>query len=212
MSAYTDRLLPRILDRALGTAEAARFRAMATAGLTGTVVEIGFGSGLNVAHYPAAVDRVYAVEPSPGARRLARHRIEEAAVLVELIGLDGQHLPLDDGVADAVLTTWTLCTIPDLARALAEVRRVLRPGGRLHFLEHGRHPDPKVRAWQRRFNPIQRRLMGGCHLDRPIDTCIADAGLAISTLDHHQLSGPRAFGYLYQGAATREDPGRAGAP
>jgi ubiquinone/menaquinone biosynthesis C-methylase UbiE len=202
MGIYTDRILPRIVDRALGTSEADGYRALATAGLHGTVVEVGFGSGLNVRHYPAAVERVYAVEPSPGARRLAAARIDAAPMPVEVIGLDGQEVPLEDGRADAVLSTWTLCTIPDLDRALAEVRRLLKPDGRLHFLEHGLHPDAKVQAWQHRLNPIQKRVVGGCNLDRPIDDCVTGAGFRIDELAHHQMAGPAFFGYLYQGAAT----------
>jgi ubiquinone/menaquinone biosynthesis C-methylase UbiE len=208
MPIYQDRILPRIVDLTLRTGEVSRYRKLATAGLRGTVVEIGFGSGLNLAHYPGTVDRVLAVEPSPGARGLAGPRIDAGPVPVELVGLDGQDLPLDDDVADAVLTTFTLCTIPDLGQALGEVRRVLKPGGRLHFLEHGLHPEPKVQAWQHRLNPIQKRLFGGCHLDRPIDRCLTGNGFTLDELANHQMRGPAFAGYLYQGtAAPARTPG-----
>ena len=202
MGFYEDRIQPRLLDSTLGTPEASGYRAMATAGLRGTVVEIGFGSGGNLAHYPPAVDRVYAIEPSARARELARPRIEAASVPVDLLGLRGEDLPLDDGVADAVLTTWTLCAIADLDGALAEMRRVLRPGGRLHFVEHGLHPDPKVQRWQRRLNPVQK-LVFGCRLDRPIDRLLTAAGFEIDALANPRMRAPATHGYLYQGRATR---------
>jgi SAM-dependent methyltransferase len=202
MGLYGERILPRLIDLALDTTEANRYRALAARGLRGTVVEVGFGSGLNVAHYPGTVERVHAVEPSARARRRAGPRIAGSPVPVELIGLDGQQIPLPDGSADAVLTTWTLCTIPDLDRALVEMRRVLKPEGRLHFLEHGLHPNPKVQAWQHRLDPIQKRLVGGCHLDRRIDERITGAGFTLDELTNPRMSGPAVFGYLYLGTAT----------
>jgi ubiquinone/menaquinone biosynthesis C-methylase UbiE len=201
MGFYAERILPRIVDASLGTDEASTYRKMATDGLAGTVVEIGFGSGLNVAHYPSAVTQVYAVEPSTRARELARPRISASPVPVEMVGLHGEDLPLDDAVADAVLSTWTMCTIPQLDRALAEMRRVLRPGGRLHFLEHGLHADAKVRRWQHRLDPLQQRLFGGCHLNRHISDLVTGAGFEIDEMANHQMRGPRPFGYLYQGRA-----------
>ena len=202
MALYRDKVLPWLIDRMLRGDDVDAQRRLAMAGLSGTVVEIGFGSGRNVALYPAEVGRVFAVEPSPGARRLAAPRIARSPVPVDLVGLDGEQVPLDDGVADAVLTTWTLCTIPDAGRALAEMRRILRPGGRLHFLEHGRHPAPDVARWQRRLTPIQQRLVGGCRLDRPIDQLITDAGFEVGTVAHDVLHGSKIFGYLYRGVAT----------
>jgi SAM-dependent methyltransferase len=209
MGFYGEWILPTCTDRALAGADVERFRAKATEGLAGTVVEIGFGSGRNVPHYPAGVTRVYAVEPSLRSRALAAGRIAASPVPVEMIGLDGQSLPLDDEVADAVLSTWTLCTIPDLDRALGEIRRVLRPGGRLHFVEHGLHPAPKVQRWQHRLNPIQGRVFGGCRLDRPIDRLITGAGFEIDTLANPQMGLP-AFGYLYLGTAHIGPTGGSG--
>jgi SAM-dependent methyltransferase len=122
---------------------------------------------------------------------------------VEYVGLDGEKLPLDDASVDHVLTTWTLCTIPDVDRALAEIRRVLRPDGTLHFLEHGRSPDEKVVRWQDRMTPIQRRFAGGCHLNRPIDRLLVDAGLTVDRLENYYVKGPKLFGYMYEGVATK---------
>jgi ubiquinone/menaquinone biosynthesis C-methylase UbiE len=203
MGIYTDRVLPRVTDRLLRGEPIERLRAQAAAGLAGEVLEVGFGSGRNVPHYPAAVARVRAVDPAAVGRKLAADRVARSPVPIEYIGLDGQQLPLDDASVDHVLITWTLCTIPDAGRALAEVRRVLRPGGALHFAEHGRAPDPAVVRWQRRLNPLQRRLFGGCHLDRPIDELVRGAGLDLTELDAAYLEGPKPFSYIYRGVATK---------
>jgi ubiquinone/menaquinone biosynthesis C-methylase UbiE len=201
MGLYRQHVLPRIVDKACATKEITPLRARATEGLAGRVVEIGFGSGLNLPHLPAAVDELLAVEPSTTARRLAAGRIGDSPVPVEVIGLDGEHLPLDDDSVDAALSTFTLCTIPDAVGALRELRRVLRPGGNLHFLEHGLSPDPIVARWQHRLTPIQRRLFGGCHFDRPIDQLLTTAGFEISSLRNYHLRGPKTPGYMYEGTA-----------
>ena len=150
---YREQVVPRMVEWMCGAAGMDRWRALAVDGLSGRVVEVGFGSGLNLPHYPFDVDVVLAVEPAATARRLAERRIRESSVRVEHVGLDGQHLPLDDASCDAALFTFTLCTVPDPARALREVQRVLRPGGAVHFLEHGLSPDPGVAKWQRRIEP-----------------------------------------------------------
>jgi ubiquinone/menaquinone biosynthesis C-methylase UbiE len=152
-------------------------------GLHGRVVEIGFGSGLNVPFYPAAVTGLAAIEPADLAWKLARQRVAASPVPVERSGVDGQSLPLPDDSFDAALSTWTLCTIPDVAAALGEVRRVLKPGGTLHFVEHGLAPDEKVRRWQHRLEPMQKRLFGGCHLTRPIIDLLNGAGFELVEVD-----------------------------
>jgi SAM-dependent methyltransferase len=183
MGCYRQRVLPRIVNASCGLRRLEPLRRRVCAGLTGDVVEIGFGSGHNVPFYPAAVTRVAAVEPSDLSWRLAGERVRASRVPVRRAGLDGQRLPLDDGSCDAALSTWTLCTIPDAAAALSEVRRVLRPGGELHFLEHGLAPDENVRRWQRRIEPLQERLFGGCHLTRPIVDLLTAAGFTVTELD-----------------------------
>ncbi len=213
MGIWSDQLVPRMTDAMLGNAAVRGRRTRTTEGLHGTVLEIGFGSGLNLPMYPDAVERVLAVEPSRVGRELAATRIRESSVPVEFVGLDGQQIPLDDGAADAALSTFTLCTIPDAGRALAEVRRVLRPGGRFHFLEHGLCPDPGVARWQHRCNGIQQRIAGGCNLDRPVDRLVGDAGFEIEDLENEFLEGPKLlhpWGYLYRGArsARRRDRDR----
>ena len=183
MGLYTERVLPRILNATGGASRHEPLRRRVCAGLAGDVVEIGFGSGLNVPFYPAAVTRVAAVEPADLSWRLAAGRVQGARAPVQRAGLDGQSLPFADGSYDAALSTWTLCTIPDVAAALAELRRVLKPGGTFHFLEHGLAPDEDVRRWQRRLEPLQKRLVGGCHLTRPIAGLLTAAGFTVAGLD-----------------------------
>lgn len=202
VSFYEEHVLPRLVDRACGTAGLRRWREEVTAGLAGRVVEIGFGSGLNVGHYPAAVDEVLAVEPAAVATRLARRRIEGSGVRVHHVGLDGQSIPLPDASGDAGLCTFTLCTVPDPAAALAELRRVLRPGARLHFLEHGLAPDEEVARWQRRFEPWQRRLAGGCHLTRDAPALVAAAGFTAERLEQRYARGPRPWSWFSLGVAV----------
>lgn len=203
MGLYADRVLPRLSDVALRGSEFTPIRARVAAGLSGEVLEVGFGSGLNVAHYPAAVTRVRAVDPATVGRKLAAPRIAARALPVEYVGSDGQALPLPDDSVDHALSTWTLCTIPDADQALREIGRVLRPGGTLHFVEHGRSPDANVARWQDRLTPIQRRVAGGCHLNRPIEVIVSGSGLELTRLENYYLRGPKAFGYCYEGVATK---------
>jgi ubiquinone/menaquinone biosynthesis C-methylase UbiE len=206
MPFWTDHVVPRFTDKMLGTREVTGHRRRVVDGLRGDVVEIGFGSGLNVPLYPADVTTVYAVDPSTVARRLSEDRVAASPVPVRFVGLDGEELPLDTESVDAALSTFTLCTIPDAGRAVREVHRVLRPGGEFHFLEHGLSPDPGVAQWQHRLNGVQRRVAGGCTLDRPIERLVRDAGFEITDLHHDQLAGPsfmRPWAYLYEGVATK---------
>lgn len=195
--------MPRLVNVFCNTAETREIRARVCAELAGEVVELGFGSGLNAPYYPQAVTRVLAVEPADLAWQLAAERVAAGPVPVERVGLDGQALPLADDSVDAALSTWTLCTIPDATAALAEVKRVLRPAGRLHFVEHGLSPEPGVARWQHRLDPVQKRVAGGCHLSRPIAAMLEGAGFRVERMRHaYEKGAPKPFGYLYEGVAV----------
>ena len=199
---YDAQVVPRFTDVVMRRRELTPIRARVAASLAGDVLEVGFGSGLNIAHYPPAITRVLAVDPATVGRKLAARRLAASPTPVEYVGLDGEALPLESDSVDDVLTTWTLCSIPDVDRALSEIRRVLRPGGSLHFVEHGHSPDPTVAAWQDRLTPLQRRVAGGCHLNRPIDQLILHCGLELTRMDNYYTKGPRPFGYTFEGIAT----------
>ncbi len=193
MGYYGDRVLPRIVNAACGMKSNEPLRRRVCEGLHGNVVEIGFGSGHNVPFYPPGVVEVTAIEPADLAWELAADRLAATTIPVARSGLDGQRLPLDDDSQDTALSTWTMCTIPDIAAALAELRRVLKPGGTLHFVEHGLAPDDKVQRWQHRLEPMQKRVFGGCHLTRPITDLLTDAGFEILERDEFYESGAPKF-------------------
>ena len=200
---YQEQVLPRFQDKVMGRKPNRPVRARVCEGLRGAVVEVGFGTGLNTYYYPSEVTKVVAIEPSRVCMRMAEPRIAKTSVPVEYGGLTGERLDLPSAEFDAALSTWTLCTIPDLEAALAEIRRVLKPGGSLHFVEHGHSPDEKVARWQARMEPLNKRLAGGCHLTRRITEDIAQAGFAIEQVNTYYFDGePKPMGYTYEGRAV----------
>ncbi|MEO6654410.1 MAG: class I SAM-dependent methyltransferase [Ilumatobacteraceae bacterium] len=190
------------MNRLMDTKHTRPIRSRVCAPLSGDVVELGFGTGLNLPHLPPTVVVLRAVDPLERGRSLASERVESSSAPVEFVGLDGQDLPLDDESVDAALATWTLCSIPDPVAAVREIRRVLRPGAEFHFVEHGCSPDPRVLKWQKRLNPLQRRVACGCNLDRDIPAIIEAGGLTIGQLDTYYAEGdPKIFGWTFEGTA-----------
>jgi ubiquinone/menaquinone biosynthesis C-methylase UbiE len=204
MGIYRRFVFPALCDFSLSRPLVARYRRDLLAKAGGEVLEVGLGTGLNLPHYPEQVRRITAVEPNPGMQRRARRRAAAARVEVDVRPCRGEQLPFPDACFDCVVSTFTLCSIDDVGGALAEVYRVLRPGGRFLFLEHGLSPDPAVRKWQRRLNWLERWLADGCRLDRDIKGLVASQPFRQMEVGEHDLEGtPRTHGHLYQGVATR---------
>jgi ubiquinone/menaquinone biosynthesis C-methylase UbiE len=205
MSVYSKYFLPWCTNLACGGEPIARQRAKIVPRARGEVLEIGIGSGLNLPFYDTAkVQKIWGLEPSPEMRRMAERVAHGVDIPVEFIGLPGEDLPLDDGSVDTVLVTYTLCTIPDAALALQQIRRVLKPGAELLFCEHGRAPDAGVRRWQDRIDPIWSKITGGCHLNRPIDDLVRQAGFRIAGMETMYIPGPRTHTFNYCGTALAE--------
>jgi len=199
---YCDRIVPRIVNAACGMNTTRTLRRRVCAGLIGEVIEVGFGSGLNVPFYPPGVIRVDAVEPADLGWKLAGRRVAASSVPCGAPVWMASRWSFADDSYDAALCTWTLCTIPDVTAALAEVRRVLKLGGCLHFVEHGLAPDERVRRWQRRLDPVQKKIAGGCHLTRPVVPLLVSAGFTITDLDvFYDRHAPRVLGALTLGTA-----------
>lgn len=201
MGVYRDQLLPRFIDKACSSEGVGKWRARCLEGISGTVVEPGFGSGTNLPYYPPDVTKVFAVDPATLGQKLAAERLAASHVDVEFVGLDGQQLPLADNSCDAGVLTFTLCTIPDPMVALAELRRVIKPGGALHFCEHGLAPTEKMQKLQYRIDPVQRRLFDGCHVSRDHRALLESAGFEIEWFDADFADGPKPWSYFYVGKA-----------
>jgi len=199
---YEDRILPRLVNLACSSKPTRKQREKIVPRAAGDVLEVGFGSGLNLPHYDRdKVRRIWGLEPSEGMQRLARDAVTEAGLDVEFIGLPCEEVPLDDDSVDTVLITYTLCTIPEPEKALAGLRRVLRPQGRLLFCEHGKAPDENVHRWQERLNPIWKTFSGGCNMHRDIPGLLHAAGFVIEDDNRMYIPGARALSYNYWGSA-----------
>lgn len=201
MNFYERWILPWLLDLAMRNKEARRYRERVIPQATGRVLEVGIGSGLNLPFYGAGVEHLFALEPSPQLQRMARRRTKGTRFAIEFLDRSAEEIPLDRGCVDTVVTTWTLCTIPDAVRALQEMKRVLKPGGVLLFVEHGLAPDASVRAWQHRLNPLWNRIGGGCNLNREIDDLIAQSGFRLADLETEYAKGPKPMSFIYCGRA-----------
>jgi ubiquinone/menaquinone biosynthesis C-methylase UbiE len=205
MAIYAKYVLPRLIDLAMRNKDTTRLRAEWIPRAQGDVLEVGIGSGLNLAFYSSDVQRVYGVDPSNELQRMARKRADGRVAKVEFLMQSAEEaLPIPDNTIDTVVVTWTLCSIPEPSKALQQMKRVLKPGGDLIFIEHGRAPDSGVAAWQDRLNPVWKRIAGGCHLNRRIDDLLTVAGFRISELRTTYLPGPRPMTYTYQGLARAD--------
>lgn len=203
MNWYERNVLPWLIHWVMRESRLVPYRARVAGGAQGRVLEVGVGSGNNLRHYGPAVEQVVGIDPSERLLAFARRAAARGpSPPLELHALAVEHLPFPDASFDSVVMTWTLCSVADAPAALAEMRRVLKPGGRLHFVEHGRSPEPGVRAWQERLTPFWRRIAGGCHLDRPMDALIATHGFRLEHLETGYAPGPRFVAYLYEGAAA----------
>jgi ubiquinone/menaquinone biosynthesis C-methylase UbiE len=201
---YHHYIFPRVLDLAMSSRMLHQPHRRTLAHARGRILEIGFGTGRNLTHYPPTVKRIEAIDPDLDLDRLSMPRIAHASIEVDFHHLDAEHLPFEDARFDTVVSTFTLCSIPDVVHALGEVRRVLKPGGQFLFLEHGRSPDSSVARWQDRLNRAWMPLAGGCRLNRPVRELIQGAGLELGSLQNYYLkSAPKFVGYLTEGLATR---------
>jgi ubiquinone/menaquinone biosynthesis C-methylase UbiE len=199
MSFYQDYILPYLIHLAMRRQDFAPYRERVLADAQGRVLEIGIGSGLNLPFYAQRAQQVIGLDPSARLLAMARRCGRRLEGAIELVEGSAEALPLENRCVDTVVTTWTLCSIPDARRALAEMRRVLRPGGRLLFVEHGLAPDPKVRWWQDRLTPAWKRVGGGCHLNRAIAQLIEEAGFQFERLDTGYMRGPKPMTFMYEG-------------
>lgn len=204
MSFYDRHILPYVIDLACGMKAVNQQRRKVVPLASGRVLEIGIGTGLNLQHYQAdLVDELTGLDPEMAMHRLAKKRLDQSGLEAQLLGLDAQAIPIDDNQFDSIVCTYTLCTIPDAHSALLEMRRVLKPDGKLLFCEHGKAPDAKVARMQDRLNPIWNRFAGGCNLNRAIPDLLTDAGFNVDKLEQMYIPGPRFATYNYWGTASK---------
>jgi ubiquinone/menaquinone biosynthesis C-methylase UbiE len=202
MGFYSDIILPRLCDLAMRNKQLVPFRERVIGAAEGRVLEIGVGSGKNLPFYRPPVREVLALEPAPRLIAMARSASRASSMPVTFLEASAEAIPLDEHSVDTVVTTWTLCSIPQAATALAEMRRVLRPSGKLLFAEHGQAPDASVRRWQDRLTPAWRYIGGGCHLNRPIRSMIEAAGYRIDRIETGYIPGPKPMTFMYEGSAS----------
>ncbi len=204
MGFYSEVIFPRLCDLLMQTPFLAKHRQRLLAAAYGEVLEIGFGTGLNLPYYPAQVRRITTVDPNAGMHRLAQRRIRRSKIEVDQWVLSGERLPFEDNQFDCAVSTFTLCSIKDVSQALSQVCRVLKPGGKLLFLEHGLSPEPSVQKWQRHLNWLEMRLADGCHLDRNMKELVAAQPFSSVQVEASYLERtPKTHGYLYQGVALK---------
>ena len=201
MGFYQNYIVPWLTHLSMRQTQLVPYRSRVVSNATGRVLEIGIGSGLNLPFYSQSVNEIVGLDPSPRLLEMADEAARRSSVPVELIEGTAEAIPIEAASIDTVVTTWTMCSIPNLDQALQEVRRILRPSGRLLFVEHGLSPDPRVAWWQDRLMPVWTHLSGGCHLNRAIEDVIKRAGFSIEQLDKGYLTGPKIMTFVYEGLA-----------
>ena len=205
MGFYEKQIFPRVMNVMMASEPMRAIRREVLSGIRGRVLEVGFGTGLNLEHYPSSVTELIGIDTNPGMEPIARRSIARASVNAEVRYTDGGRLPFDDHTFDAVVTTWTLCSVSDVSGTLRDIRRVLKPDGSFHFVEHGLSPDPSVQRWQRRLNPIQRVVACGCNLDRDIHGLVSGFFHVDALKEFYFPHAPRPAGYFYQGVGSPEN-------
>lgn len=203
MDFYSRNILPYLLDWAMADSNLVKYRQQVLADVTGEVLEIGFGTGLNLSYYPESIHKLVAIDANPGVHKLAEKRLQTSSITVDHRVLNGEALPMPDHSFDSVVSTWTLCSIAKVEQALEEIHRVLKPGGRFFFIEHGLSHEPEVQVWQNRLNPIQKIIAGGCHLNRNIRQLVEAQFDSVTLEEFYADKEPKFIGYLYKGVAAK---------
>ncbi len=203
MGIYSKYVLPKLIDKACSQPPMQALRGRYVSRAAGDVLEIGIGSGLNLEHYSEGVTSITGLDPAAELTVMAERRARKLAAPVDVLQVSGEEIPADDGRYDSLVCTWTLCTIPNVYRAVTEMHRVLKPGGSLYFVEHGKAPDEAVQRWQRRIEPVWKIIGGGCHLTRKADDLLQEAGFTIGELDSGYEPGPRWAAFMTHGVAVK---------
>jgi ubiquinone/menaquinone biosynthesis C-methylase UbiE len=203
MSFYSQKIFPYLLDWSLSDATFSKYRQEVLAEVEGEVLEIGFGTGLNLSFYPDEIHKIITVDNNPGVHKLAQKRIEKSTITVDHRILSGENLPMADNTFDSVVSTWTLCSIEKVEQAVQEIHRVLKPGGKFFFIEHGLSNEPSIQTWQNRLNPVQKIIADGCHLNRNIREIVEQQFNRVNLEEFYVEKTPKFIGYMYKGVAIK---------
>ncbi len=203
MGFYSNLIIPYCIDFAMSGSTLGEYRQQLLADVSGEILEIGFGTGLNLPHYPDNVTKITTIDPNAGMQKLARSRIAASNISVDHKVLNGESLPMADASFDSVVCTWTLCSIPQADKAIAEVYRLLKSGGKFFFIEHGLSYEPKIQAWQNRLTPVQKAIADGCHLNRQIEHIVQQKFNDVAVEQFYAPKLPKVIGYMYRGIAVK---------